>query len=185
MSESLRQTNQTTNYAKVEHRSTEKSDHYEQNVLVPKHIDDLPVELLFDIFDYLSLKDLCLVRQTSQKWRQLAGSCFQINYSPPVVRYRIGEKLYAFTQVIRRISIKDMKRFQHFIDKKPNYEQVKSINLTSIDLTSGRIDFMREVLNNVEHLDMVWCKVDEQSVDHILALTTNLKHLNLYSRKNE
>lgn len=51
----------------------------------------LPVELLFDIFDYLPLKVLCAVRQTSKLFHQVAESCFQKKYSN-LVRNRKNQR---------------------------------------------------------------------------------------------
>lgn len=161
----------------------ERSDHHEREaaplVSGQKHIDELPVELLMDTFDYLSLKDLRAIRQTSKKWRQMAGYSFQNNYSSMIAYVRSETEVHALTQFIRRIRIRGLRSFQHFLNAKPNLQQLKSITLTEIDLTGVRVDCVKKVLNNVEHLEILSCKMDEHSFDHILALTTILKRLTL------
>lgn len=90
--------NSSTKSATVEQRSTEESDQHEREVATlvsdQKHIDELPVELLIDTFVYLSIEDLCAIRQTWKKWRQTAANCFQHNYSKLEVNYgRINIRL--------------------------------------------------------------------------------------------
>lgn len=170
-----------------EQMSTEESDHHERGAVSlvsgPKHIDELPVELLIDAFDYLPLRDLCAIRQTSKKWRQLAGYCFQLNYSRTLVHCRTTENVHAFTQVIRRISIHQTYQLKIFLDKKPNFQQLKSITFSGINLIDMRIDCVKDIFIHVEHLEMCWCNSDEHFTNHIFALTKNLKRLTLCQKE--
>lgn len=48
-----------------------------QNQEQSPDIYKMPFELLTDTFNYLSLKDLCAIRQTSKLFHQIAEFCFQ------------------------------------------------------------------------------------------------------------
>lgn len=133
--------NSSTKSATVEQRSTEESDQHEHEVATlvsdQKHIDELPVELLIDTFVYLSIEDLCAIRQTCKKWRQIAANCFQHNYSKLqvdyvngriVIRSRCRVRLDAFIQLVRKIVIHELDQFQHFLDRKSNFQQLKNIS---------------------------------------------------------
>lgn len=119
-------TNFNTKPASEQQQSTEESNHHEREVATfisdQKHIDELPVELLVLIFDYLSLGDLCAIRQTNKQWRQIAGYLFQQNYSTVQSLYGYKKK-HAFIQLIRNICIGSLSDFPHFLDKKPDFQQ--------------------------------------------------------------
>lgn len=194
--------NISTKSASTEQRPIKESDYYGAEVAAvvteTKHVSELPVELLTDTFDYLSLHDLCAVRQTNTQWRRIAGYCFQHNYSfSPVYicenqgkyglivfDWDVGREsklfgIHGFIQLVRNIRIIGLDRFEYFLDKTPDFQQLKEINLYSIDLTTTRIDCMKEIFNKVEHFRLERCETDEHFIDHIFALSPNLKRLSV------
>lgn len=69
----------------------------------------LPVEIMMEISNFLALKDLNSVSQTSKWWQKVACACFQQNYSPFHTNYHrktlLGrDNFNAFKQLIHRIT---------------------------------------------------------------------------------
>lgn len=154
----------------------------------------LPVELLAYIFDYLTLKDLCAIRQTSKWFDSIAGICFQKNYSAVVRCFSIdienGLKLNAFHQLIQTIDImgsgSKYNEFEYYFNRQSEFKQLKTMRITSVhDLEGLKLEEMREMLDKVEYLEIYRCTTSKIFTEKIPILFPNLNRLTMHSLFHE
>lgn len=161
-------------------------------VIVPmpeqsSYIHKLPIELLVKVFDFLSLKDLHAVYQTSKLWLEVAFYCYQRNYSATrtsdydttnLYRYHVSNEdscyqyehhrdimLNAFISKIQKYVFEELsdKKFQYFLELQSKFHMLRILEFHQADFTNIEIESMKEVLGKVEWLQLTWYTVGKYS----------------------
>lgn len=153
-------------------------------------IYNLPIELLADTFDYLSLEDLWSLRLTSKWFHQVAGFCFQKNYSALVMHIKDMDALYlnVFQQFIQAIAFKNDYYFWKFANRitEQHFQQLKSIKLVGVNSHTLKNEQLQTILSRIECLNICGCSISLSVIESIPVLCPNLKHLSIHTNlKNE
>lgn len=176
---------------KVNDKTNNNVDEIEE--LVASEIDEqcpdiykLPVELMTEVFNFLTVGDLSSVCQTSKWWQSMAHACYQQNYLFLNVYYQgktpiggLDSKLDAFKQSIRRMAFSKTNELKHFLDTESKFHQLRDIVLVSVNLAEIKIDSMKTFFSKLERISLVGCKMKPNFVEHIIDMSPNLKHFNL------
>lgn len=142
----------------------------------------LPVELLADIFDYLSLKDLCLIRQTSKWFHQVAGLCFEKNYSALVKDFPKQKdiELDNFHDLLQGVIIHDDHAY-YYIERHSEFKHVKKMKFYKVSPANITNEEMKETLNKIEHLMVNGVSMCKSLVERIPIFFPNLRTLSILS----
>lgn len=142
----------------------------------------LPVELLADIFDYLPLKDLCSIRQTSQWFHQVAGFSFQRNYSAlwRNIQHQKDMGSNAFHELFQGVIIHE--NYYWYVRRQPEFQQVKRVQLYRCNACL-EIEKFKDVLSQTECLIMNECSIRKTFTENISIFIPNLKQLSLIYRQ--
>lgn len=144
----------------------------------------LNVDCFEEIFDFLSLSDLCAVGQTCKRMQSVARYYFQQIYSHELAHvfpYRIrmfGAEIHGFRQYIRHISISapvDLKFLRH-IQLQP-FNSLIHIFFMGFDFTDENISCIKNFFRKIEVLEIYACKVYVDFHEKILNYCENLKEL--------
>lgn len=138
--------------------------------------DKLPVEIMIEIFNFLEFSDLNSACKTSKWWQKVACTCYQQNYPNIFTSYSEIMNFDAFNQVVKRILFYCPENIQHFLDNKSEFHQLRAIEFHFLDLTKSQILFEEPLLSKLEHLSVIYCEMEPNFVQNILALCPNLKY---------
>lgn len=154
----------------------------------------LNVDCLDKIFDYLSLHDINSIGQTCKPMQQIAGEYFRANYVSEVYvelksviypRHWTCE-LSGFNKFIQNIRISDSIIANETLSSleerarcmtSNSAEHVKQIHFIFAELTTDNIKYLRNILQNIESVAIVECKVDAEFCELFPKLCPNLKRL--------
>lgn len=189
-----------------------KNEHNESEaaIMIPKqeqfsYISKLPIELLVKIFDFLALKDLHAVCQTSKLWQEVAFYCYQQNYSATrtsdynsssLSKYVLGRYLFIENEPHRDIKMDAfiskiqsyyfnmtggfVNNFQYFLEFQSKFEMLKILSFDHADFTNIKIESMKEILGKVEWLQLTACRISGFFIAYIVSSYPNIKSLSLY-----
>lgn len=140
----------------------------------------LPVELIMEIFDFLTLEELNSVCQTSKWFQKVARACYKQNYSFFHTKYdklSTDYRFGAFKRIIRRIHF--FSDLHHFVDFEFEFRRLKEIMLFRCHLSETQIEKLsrNRVLRKLESLCISHCSLDPSIIELILSLSPNLKRL--------
>lgn len=146
----------------------------------------LPIELLTDIFDYLPIDDLCEVRRTSKWFHEVAGFCFQKNYSAfcRSIRHQRNRNLDAFLPLIQRLQIEGIwftyfNEYEYISKRWSRFQHLKIMELDRIDFRDLKIEHRKELLDKIEYLKITNSKSSKIFIKNIFILFPNLKRLSI------
>lgn len=160
------------------------------------HIVKFPIEILEYIFDYLQLRDLCAMSATCKCMQQAAGQFYRrkfLSLSPRLVEKPSGRidiqynyvhsfNMNILIEFIDTIQIDQRGKetiLQKYIDRQLEFHQNRNLTLFNFNLNKTRIDSMEAILGKLEHLRVSYCKMNENTLEKILALAPNIKRLSL------
>lgn len=148
------------------------------------YIYKLPVELLADTFDYLPLKDLCAIRQTSKWFKQIAGHCYRKNYSALVrsINMQKNIELNIFHGLINAIEIygkEHLKMHKYYPNGRSEFQQLKKLRFACVKLAEVKLEEMKEIGGEIECLEISDCKIVMSFEEKISIIFPNLKHLRM------
>lgn len=137
-----------------------------------------------EIFDYLTLKDLCAVSETNKHLRKVAGGYFERNYQSigVVMKMKDGHIqetvngiVSSFATYAQQLQIfdEDVKVFK-YIESNVN-PMLRSVFFVMLGTTKAEL--IKNVLANVELIKLIFCLTDDSSYDSILKHCRHLKHL--------
>lgn len=152
----------------------------------------MPVEIIDYLFDYLDLGSLSAIGATCKQMQQIAGHIFQRNYSG-LLAYFYGSKKEWEVKIphSKCDHAIDIKYFVPFVDKifcghkrylkihnpQSAFHQLKQLTVERVDFDAFEIDGMEGVLDKLKYLQISFCKMDENFLEKMLALSPNLKRL--------
>lgn len=152
------------------------------------HIFKLDVSSFNRIFDWLSQSDIIAIGESCKRLQQIAGEYFQSNYWATCARgendgiYFLSKKSNIFSQFIRKVSISgDRLGAYRFIGQ--NCTKFLTQMRFYGNIPIGGFEYIQEILNGVEVLEMNECLIDGEFYENYLKYCPNLKSLSV-SRSN-
>lgn len=153
----------------------------------PPHFLKVNADCWERIFDLLSLRDILAMSETCQRMRQMSGYYFR-EYFPDIqckwianrgifIGYPSSILKTDFCQFITKLMVYDY--LEHFLIAE-QYCSLKTLVLCSIELTDTQIDFIKNVLSNVENLDLKRCTIYGDIYEKFLKYCPKLKCLRLH-----
>lgn len=178
--------------------SGDRNDHIKissNQVQAQSPIFKLNIDCLDKIFDYLSFHDVNSIGQACKPLYEFAGEYFQANYvtevyvEPKSVKYprHWNCELPGFDEFVQNIRISNniianetlqlIEERARCISNNSVQAHVKQIHFIFADLTTENIKHLRNILQNIESVAIVECKVDAKFCELFPKLCPNLKRL--------
>lgn len=128
----------------------------------------LDINCFEELFEWLALRDLLVLRETSKRFKQIAD--FYLKEYYPAVKLGVGKW---------RICDNNFDQFHHFdsISKK----LIKQISFGTKILTDEQIDDFKNVLNQVETIEISSRQIQGEFHENFLQFCWNLKHLCIWN----
>lgn len=153
----------------------------------PPHFIKMNADCWERIFDLLSLRDIFAMSETCKRMRQMAGYYFR-EYFPGMqcrwignrgifIGYPTSIKKTDFTEYITKLMVYDY--LEHSLHTE-QYYSLKSLHLRSIELTDTQIGFIKNVLSNVENIEIKQCTIYGDLHEKFLQYCPKLKRLRLH-----
>lgn len=164
----------------------------------------LTVDCFDEIFDYVSLQDVCSFGQTCKRMQKVAGDYFKRNYSK-IKKYTDENGIYifhydgpqpcsiktpVFNLFITSLTHKDDKpQSLCYIDRySDDFSSLIDFELWHIALTDWKAKYLQKILPQLEVLKIVGCSINGDLYETILQRCKCLKELrieNLSTTSNE
>lgn len=113
------------------------------------------------VFEWLSLKDLLVIRRTCKQLKNMFDLYVKLNYPQAV-----------------RVNIYTNRRLAELSELKLDYfHWIKHLTISRLELTSTQIDGLKYILNQLETLELHLVKVDGEFHEALLKHCPLLKHL--------
>lgn len=139
------------------------------------------------IFDLLSLRDIFAMGETCKHMRQMSGYYFR-EYFPEIkcrwianrgifIGYPASIRRTDFSEYMTKLIVVDY--LEHFLHAE-QYCALKTLNLHSIELTDTQIDFMKNVVENIENVGLKRCAIYGDFYEKFLQYCPKLKRLWLH-----
>lgn len=151
------------------------------------NIFNLNIDCFIAIFDYLSLEDLITMGKTCKQLNQVAGFCYQKNYSNVQVEccerdihIECAPRVIIpteFIEFLQKITIVHTESFEYFREVQIHFQRLRWIELWYVVLREEYFEFMKDVFNQTESLVLNSCRIDGDLHDIILVRCPNLKRL--------
>lgn len=151
---------------------------------LPPEIFKLDIDCFNEIFEWLSLRDLIAVGNTCTRLQQIAGNFFRQNFSAKSARgendgiYLSSLKSNIFSENIRKISISGnrLKAYRYV-----GLNCTKSIKYFRVYgfLPDGAFDYVKEILSEIEVLEMNECFINGEFYENYLKFCSNVKSLSV------
>lgn len=151
----------------------------------PPEIFKLTDACLNRIFKWLSMQELHAMGQTCKRLQRIAGEFFRKNYTATLISYNCdgsqvyGRELTGIGRYMQNISMWDCNLEKFLADRTRSTKPLKHIRLDSVHLPGARIEWTDEILQQVEILDLINCKIQSTFYGNFLVLCVNLKRLRL------
>lgn len=153
----------------------------------PPHFMKMNVDCWERVFDLLSLRDIFALSETCKRMRQMAGYYFR-EYFPGIrCRWISNRGIYIgyptsilradFSEYITKLMVYDY--LEHFLYAE-HYYSLKSLHLRSMELTDTQIDYLKNVLNNIENIEIKQCTIYGDLHEKFLQHCPKLKRLRLH-----
>lgn len=145
---------------------------------------------MYEIFKWLSLQNIYIIGQTCNRLRQVAGEYFQANYPSSLIVgnecgiYTHGMPLNDFSEFVMNISILSgtLREFNYF--RSCNFSSLRRINLAKVEFPTGVADTFKEILIQIEVLEVVDCEISEDFCK-FLKNCPKLQKLSLRNRTSD
>lgn len=147
---------------------------------------DLNIHGFYEVFDWLSLKELLTVSRMCDFMQQVAGDFFICNYGGADVTYSDGMfmtgepplQINGFEKFIRKIIIYDNvdAPFKLIASK---CQALKQIRFTNVTLTPSQVEIIKQALNRIESIQMICVDVSDRFRPSFLKHCSSLKSLSL------
>lgn len=153
----------------------------------PEYLIKVNADCWERIFDLLSLRDIFAMSETCKRMRKMAGYYFR-EYVPEIlcrwianngvfIGYPTSIRRTDFSEYISKLMVYDY--LEHFLYAK-EYCALKSLHLRSIELTDTQIDFVKNLLKNIENIDLKRCTIYGDIYEKFLKYCSKLKRLRLH-----
>lgn len=153
----------------------------------PPHFIKVNADCWERIFDLLSLRDILRMSETCKRMRQMSGYYFR-EYFPEIkcrwianrgvfIGYPASVLRTDLAEYITKLMVVDY--LEHFLYA-DQYCALKSLHLRSIELTDTQIDYIKNVLNNIENIDLKQCTIYGDFHEKFLKYCPKLKRLRLH-----
>lgn len=173
------------NNSKVENKQGE-AENLQQMTVAEESTPDifkLNVDCFHEIFDWLSLQDLMSTGRTCRRLHQVAGDFYRTNYASKriIAENGDGNMLYRYLNIfapyIKKISISgNHSKVYNFVGK--NCKSIREIRLGN-NLLEDSIEYLKEVLQNVEVIEMNECFFRQEFYEYFLKFCSKLKNLSV------
>ncbi|XP_031629056.1 uncharacterized protein LOC116344599 [Contarinia nasturtii] len=145
-------------------------------------IFNLNIDCFEEVFDYLSLKQLAIVGETSKRMQQIVGHCFRQSYEAARatfyydfdVNYVHANFLIDFIRKIRVLQSNEA--FYEFLRWNRLHSLVQ-IRFYDHILTKAKIECMQVILGRVEAVELLECKIESDFFETFLMFCSNLRRL--------
>lgn len=152
----------------------------------PKFVK-MNVDCWENVFDLLSLRDILAMSETCKRMRQMAGFYFR-EYLPDIkcrfianrgvfIGYPTSILRTDFSGYITKLMVYDYLEQFLFAEQ---YCSLKSLVLCSFDLNDTQIDYIKNVLENIENVDLKQCIIYGDLYETFLKYCPKLKRLRLH-----
>lgn len=193
--------NQSDSSGSVAKKRNNENNHHANSAAVAvnqersANILKLDIDCYEEAFDYFPLGDLISVGRTCKRLQQVAGHCYQQNYSDmPIFASEDGVEIFDFFEVLNQI---DVNHFAPFIQKicfhKPNFRtffelkskfcRLKEILICDFKLTD-MISLKEIPIENLEVLCISGCELSYDFYE-IIGRCTKLKRLEILNCKGK
>lgn len=165
-----------------------------ENMNADAVIDDRPVQEILNvdcwqkIFDYISFDELYNMSQTCKRLRQIGGRYFQENF--PIlygsfkgdgqgICFRIWESddhvpQNGLNEFIQKVVIRgELKRYLRI----ESFRSIRELTLSDVELNARQIGYIREILPEIEALNILSCNVVGDLFEQLLQYCLKLKTL--------
>lgn len=162
-------------------KNMEEKDTVRTKELFPA-IFKLNIDCFHEIFDWLELYDLISIGRTCKRLNQVAGVFYQMHYvSKRIIAENGGShtlyrRLNIFAPYIEKISISGNKKVYDFIGR--NCKSIREIRLGN-NLSIDAIQCIKEILKNVEVIEMHECFFKQEFYDFVLKYCLKMKSLSV------
>lgn len=138
------------------------------------------------VYDYLSFEDVLAMGQTCNRMNQMSGYYVR-EYYPNLEFKMCDKKIYLnevcvpahFYQFIRRLSVYDSDDFSIIFVNVAQFDSLKTLMFGLMALDGNAIESIRNVLENVETIELYCCKIASNFYKHLSNYCPQLKHLNV------
>lgn len=165
----------------VEAERRAKNEARERKIQIKSPIFNLNIDCFDEIFDYLSFKDLNALAQTCKPLNLISGDYFHRNF--PTVelddRRYSRRKLFNFDQFIQKVRFNSKKLEPIRYVVMNCTKSLKHVHFNKIQLIDNQIEFLREILSNIETVTIKKCKISEKFYKEFLKICPKLKHLDV------
>lgn len=160
----------------------------------------LTVDCFDEIFDYLSLQDLCSFGQTCKVIQKMSGEYFKRNYSAAkkythnkgiVIVYNDNTRSHrieapTFNPFITSITHRDDKvESLRYIDvHSDEFVALSEINFMCIALNDLKIQCLQKILPKIEIIKLTNCSIDGDFYENLLKYCPKLKEIHIEDEKN-
>lgn len=140
----------------------------------------LNVDCFEDLFEYLSFKDLTIVGQTCKRMQRVVGHYFQQSYDAARVTFHNNFEINyinadCFIDFVQKIRVlQSDEEFCRFLQWN-RFKSLKQIRLYDQNLTQNKIECMKKILNQVEAVELLECKIDGDFFESLLVFCLNVK----------
>lgn len=149
------------------------------------HLPDiyrLNVDSFEDIFDYLSLEDLAIVGQTCNRIQRVVGHCFRQSYEAAKATFHCNFEINyvfanCFAEFVQKLRvIQSGNEFCRFLQWN-RFKSLKQIRFYDQNLTQHKIECMKEILSQVEAVELLECRIEGDFFVSFLVFCSNIKRL--------
>lgn len=144
----------------------------------------LNIDCFYEIFDWLSLKDLISIANTCKRMQRIAGQFFQLNYVTKCARvendgiYISSIKANVFSRFIQKISISgDRLEAFRYIGSNCS-DSIKQIRVYGC-IPDGAFEYIKDILKGVEVLEINECIISGECYASFLKYCPNVKSLSV------
>lgn len=149
----------------------------------------LNIDCFYEIFDWLSLKDLIAVANICKRVQKIAGDFFQLNYIAKSARVE-NDGIYissipanVFSQYIQKVSISGDRLGAYRFIQSSCTRSIKQMRVYGC-LPDGSFEHIKEILKGIEVLELNECIISGDCFTDYLKYCPNLKSLSV-SRSTE
>lgn len=144
-------------------------------------------DCLFEIFDYLTFKDLVSLGGTCKLMRKLVCNALQKDYAARISKFRFnchGEPQNEYTYnkwfsgFIKRVHV-DNVTLQHLRFIGSSFDMLNAIVFFKSKLSAKGVEYIKPKLSTIETIELVDCEYDGDLYNGLLKLCVNLKNLHI------
>lgn len=153
----------------------------------PSPVMKMDIDCFYELFEYLALDELISIGNTCKRLQLIAGSFIQQNYAAKrktcgkeeIFISWIPRRIGAFSRFIEKLSVFGNYNKSFLIDGSNKFKCLKELRLAQVELNPQEIQCIKEILVNVEILELEQCQLNEEFYDNFLQYCSKVKRLSV------